>query len=64
MEVRLLKPWGMRPAGSILDVSEGVANLWLSQRRCERMVPTEPIDVVIEAPMEKRQTRRRERTTA
>ncbi len=64
MQVRLKKPWGMRPAGSILDVSEGVADLWIKQGRCETMVPPQVVEIAIESTVDRRQPRRRERTTA
>lgn len=46
MLVRLLKPWRNHRAGKVLDVNEGVAELWRGRGRCECMVP--PVSVVMD----------------
>lgn len=42
MIVRLLKPIGYRKVGSELTVTDGVGELWLLQRKAERVEEREP----------------------
>jgi hypothetical protein len=42
MEVRLLKPIGYRKVGSKITVGDGVAELWILQRKAERVSPSQP----------------------
>lgn len=53
MDVRLLKPIGFRKIGSQLTVGDGVGELWILQRKAERVIP----DVATEVMVPERPTR-------
>ena len=38
MQVRLVRPIAFRKVGTVLDVPDGVAELWILQRKAERIV--------------------------
>ena len=50
MDIRLLRPIGYRKVGSTLTVDDGVAELWILQRKAERVVVTEPESMVPASP--------------
>jgi len=42
MPVRLLKPIGGRPVGTVLDVPGGVGETWILQRKAEAVLTPDP----------------------
>lgn len=50
MKVRLLRPIGYRNIGSELTVADGVGELWILQRKAERVVAREPDAMVPATP--------------
>lgn len=47
MDVRLRKPIGYRKVGSILTVADGVGELWILQRKAERVIPDDSTEVMV-----------------
>jgi hypothetical protein len=45
MKIRMLKPFNALKAGTVLEQTDGVAELWIHCGRAERMVP-EPVIAV------------------
>jgi hypothetical protein len=50
MEVRLLRPISYRKIGSTITVADGVAELWILQRKAERVVASQQEVMVPESP--------------
>jgi len=48
MQVRLIRPIAFRKIDTVLDVADGVAELWILQRKVERVVePTPQVDRMV-----------------
>lgn len=50
MQVRLLRPINNRKIGSTLTVDDGVAELWILQRKAERVEVTAEVESMVPAP--------------
>lgn len=47
MRIRLLKPVDFRQVGTLLDVPDGVAELWILQRKAEAATDPRPIETMV-----------------
>jgi hypothetical protein len=56
MLVRFIKNANGRKKGDVLDVTGGVADVWLRQRKVERMVPPATLEVFVDRSSRKRRT--------
>lgn len=57
MNVRLLRPIGYRKSGSTLTVGDGVGELWILQRKAERVKSSQPEAMVPARPTQGNQGR-------
>ena len=66
IRIKMLKPFNALKAGTILEQSDGVAEMWIHSGRAERMVPEPPaLDVTINRPPKRSgYSRSRKRVTA
>jgi hypothetical protein len=55
VQIKLLRPINFRIVGTILDVPDGVAELWILQRKAARVVPPAAAEPLV--PVEGRQQR-------
>lgn len=49
MDVRLLKPIDGRAVGTILTVGDGFGNVWILQKKAERVEPSSEIEAMVPA---------------
>jgi len=66
MKIRMLKPFNALKAGTILDQSDGVAEMWIQCGRAERMVPETPaVEATVKRPPKRSgKSRSKKRVTA
>lgn len=50
MDIRLLRPINYRKIGEILTVSDGVGELWILQKKAERVEPSNEVEAMVPAP--------------
>lgn len=49
MRIKLLKPVNFRKVGTVLDVADGVAELWILQKKAERVRERETVEAMVPA---------------
>ncbi len=49
VRVEILRAFAGRPAGRILDVPPGTAEMWIGQGKARRLVPPATVDVDVRA---------------
>lgn len=60
VRIKMLKPFRALKAGTVLEQTDGVAEMWIRSGRAERMVPEEVVEVAMTSGRRGRPRKRQE----